>query len=96
VVRSDFRPRHGHRPTPFSGPGPTVSSGESFAAGTYDLAESGGPAGYAASAWVCVGGAQDDADTITLAFGEVATCTITNDDLSGGDVIFEDGFESDP
>jgi cysteine-rich repeat protein len=83
-------------PTPFSGPGPTVSSGGSFAAGTYDLAESGGPAGYTASAWVCAGGAQNDANTITLALGEAATCTITNNDLSAGDVIFEDGFESSP
>ena len=92
-------------PTPFSGSGPNVSSGAGFFAGTYDLAESGGVAGYSASAWVCVGGTQNDGDTITLAPGEVATCTITNDDISptltvlktivndnGGSVIDEDAF----
>jgi len=67
-------------PTGFSGAGPNVSSGEDFAAGTYNLSESG-PAGYSASDWVCDGGTQDDADTITLAQGESATCTITNDDI---------------
>jgi len=67
-------------PTGFSGSGPTVSSGAGFTIGSYDLSESGGPAGYSASDWVCVGGTQDDADTITLAEGESATCTITNND----------------
>jgi len=37
-----------------------------------------------ASDWVCVGGTQDDAKTITLAQGESATCTITNDDIDSG------------
>ena len=68
-------------PTGFSGNGPRVSSGAGFGAGSYDLSESGGPAGYTASDWVCVGGTQDDADTITLGQGESATCTITNDDF---------------
>jgi len=71
-----------------------ISSGAGFFAGTYDLSESGGPAGYSASAWVCVGGTQDDSDTITLALGESATCTITNDDIVRDEVIFGDGFES--
>jgi uncharacterized repeat protein (TIGR01451 family) len=66
-------------PTPLSGDG-SVSSGASFDAGTYDLSETGGPDGYTASDWVCVGGTQDDGDTVTLALGESATCTITNDD----------------
>jgi cysteine-rich repeat protein len=65
-------------PSGFSGPGPQVSSGDGFIPGTYDLSESGGQAGYAASDWGCVGGTQDDADTVTLAQGESATCTITN------------------
>ena len=69
-------------PTSFSGPGPSVSSGAGFAAGTYTLSESAGPGGYEASAWVCVGGSQVDADTIILADGEHATCTITNDDIA--------------
>ena len=71
-------------PTPFSGTGPNVSSGEGFQTGTYNLSESGGPAGYSASDWACVGGNQVDADTITLSQGESATCTITNDDVSSG------------
>ncbi|MDF1519210.1 MAG: hypothetical protein P1P73_01875, partial [Brevefilum sp.] len=67
--------------TGFSGLGPSVSNGASFDAGTYDLSESG-PGGYTASDWVCVGGTQDDADTITLGLGESATCTINNDDIA--------------
>ncbi|MGK2924644.1 MAG: DUF4215 domain-containing protein [Lysobacterales bacterium] len=80
-------------PTGFSGAGPSVSNGASFDAGTYNLSESDGPAGYSASAWVCLGGSQVDTDTITLALGQAATCTITNDDQAIGEVIFEDGFE---
>lgn len=53
-------------------------------AGTYDLSETGGPSGYAASAWVCTGtGTQSDSDTVILDEGESATCTITNDDQAG-------------
>lgn len=49
--------------------------------GSYDLSESG-PLGYSASDWDCTGdGTQDDEDTITLAAGESAICTITNDDI---------------
>jgi fimbrial isopeptide formation D2 family protein/uncharacterized repeat protein (TIGR01451 family) len=70
-------------PTGFSGAGPSVSNGASFDAGTYNLSESG-PDGYTGSAWVCVGGTQDDDDTVTLALGESATCTITNDDQAPG------------
>jgi len=68
-------------PTGFSGSGPSISSGADFEAGSYDLSESSGPAGYAASDWVCTGGTQN-ADTITLAQGETATCTITNNDIT--------------
>ncbi len=67
-------------PTGFSGAGPSVSNGASFDAGTYDLSESGGTAGYTASDWDCEGGTQDDSDTVMLGLGESATCTITNDD----------------
>ena len=87
-------------PTGFAGAGPSVSSGALFEAGTYNLSESG-PSGYDASDWDCVGGTQDDEDTVTLALGESATCTITNDDqpatlivektVSGGDLDCE-GF----
>jgi fimbrial isopeptide formation D2 family protein len=85
-------------PTGFSGAGPSASSGALFEAGSYDLSESG-PAGYADSAWDCEGGTQDDDDTVTLALGESATCTITNDDIPatlivekvivGGDLVCE-------
>ena len=65
--------------TGFSGSdaGAGVASDVDFVAGSYDLSETG-PAGYDASDWVCVGGSQDDADTITLGIGESANCTITN------------------
>ena len=62
--------------------GPSVSSGTGFVVGSYDLSENGGPDGYSASDWVCVGGTQDDSDTIMLALDETATCTISNDDIS--------------
>jgi uncharacterized repeat protein (TIGR01451 family) len=65
-------------PTPFSGSG-VASSGPAFAAGTYALSEQG-PAHYAASGWTCIGGIQTG-DSITLANGESATCTIVNDDI---------------
>ena len=54
-----------------------VMSDASFDQGSYDLSETG-PAGYTPSDWVCVGGTQDDGDTISLGLGEEATCTITN------------------
>ena len=73
-------------PTGFSGDGPFVISREGFQPGTYDLSESG-PSGYRASDWVCVGGTQVDGDTITLAEGESATCTITNNDIPQAEVI---------
>ena len=67
-------------PTGFSGPGPSVSSGAGFDAGIYDLSESGGPAGYDASAWDCTGESQADDDTVSVGLGDDITCTITNDD----------------
>jgi len=67
-------------PTPFSGSGPTVSSG-SITAGTYTLSESG-PAGYTASAWVCTGGGNQSGSQITLSNGQSASCTITNNDIA--------------
>ncbi len=45
--------------------------------GTYDLTEDG-PDGYDASDWVCTGGTSTTADSVTLALGDNATCTITN------------------
>lgn len=66
--------------------GPTTLSGfggatndNSFLAGTYDLSESGGPNGYSASNWTCVGGSQTGS-SITVGVGETASCSITNYD----------------
>lgn len=68
-------------PTPISGPsGAPEVTGALVAPGTYSLAESDGPAGYAASAWTCVGGTQSGPQ-ITLTPGAVATCSITNTEL---------------
>ncbi len=50
-------------------------------AGTWDLRESGGPAGYTEGVWVCSGSADTDpTNGLTLSYGEDVTCTITNDD----------------
>ena len=48
--------------------------------GTYTLTESG-PGGYTASDWVCTGEGNQVDNQITLAEGESAVCTITNDDV---------------
>ena len=58
-----------------------ATSGATFAPGTYDLSESG-PSNYTASAWSCVknGGAPVNGASITLNFGDSATCTINNND----------------
>jgi uncharacterized repeat protein (TIGR01451 family)/LPXTG-motif cell wall-anchored protein len=63
--------------TPLSGTSGVSSDVEP---GSYDLSESGGPADYTGGSWSCVGGSQTDGDTISLAAGDAATCTITNDD----------------
>ncbi len=63
-------------PTPISGAGGAESDVD---AGLYTLSESGGPAGYAAGAWSCVGGTLVG-DQLTLALGGSAVCSITNDD----------------
>jgi len=51
-------------------------------AGSYALTEAGGPTGYTAATWSCVknGGAAVAANTVSLTGGDVATCTITNND----------------
>ncbi|MEK6720765.1 MAG: hypothetical protein AABZ33_08870, partial [Chloroflexota bacterium] len=60
-----------------TGTSPVDSVGE-LIADTWALSEIS-PAGYTASAWVCVGGTQNGSN-ITLTSGEEATCTITNID----------------
>ena len=57
-----------------------VDSGAGLKADTFALSETT-VAGYAASAWTCVGGNQSGAN-VTLAVGGEATCTITNDDIA--------------
>ncbi|MDP3994109.1 MAG: ice-binding family protein [bacterium] len=75
-------------PTTISGPGAAgstdVVSGGDFLSGAYTLSESAGPAGYTASSWSCVknGGAPVTGSSITLATGDTATCTITNNDIA--------------
>ncbi len=52
--------------------------------GSYDLSEEG-PLGYVqVGDWVCVGGNQTDGDTVDLGPGDVATCTVTNQDVAPG------------
>ncbi len=46
--------------------------------GAYNLSELNGPSGYTASNWTCVGGNQNDADTVTIADGQNVTCTVVN------------------
>ncbi|MFD1299700.1 hypothetical protein ACFQ4Q_24030, partial [Lysobacter gummosus] len=54
----------------------------SVPAGTYTLSESGGPTGYTAGTYSCVinSGAAIVSNTVTLAAGDNATCTINNND----------------
>ena len=65
-----------------SGSTPVDSDG-TLQADTWTLSETG-PAGYTASAWVCVGGTQAPADRTRsrVGIGGEATCTITNDDIA--------------
>ena len=62
---------HATGPTTISGAtgGATVTNAP-VSAGSYALSESGGPAGYAASAWSCVGGTQTGA-SVAFALGPV-------------------------
>ena len=52
--------------------------------GNYTLTETGGPAGYTATAWTCQNAAGDPVTvtdaTIPVALGDNLTCTITNND----------------
>ena len=75
----------GGSPTNLTGTTP-VDSVATFKADTYTLAESGGPSGYTAGTYSCVknGGAPVVSNTITLASGDDATCTINNNDIASG------------
>jgi Prealbumin-like fold domain len=74
---------------PLTAAGPSTITGVSGAAavtnavlvpGTYALSETG-PTGYAASAWSCNAGTLAGAN-LTLAAGQLATCTINNNDTA--------------
>lgn len=74
-----------------SATGPTSISGTSGSqtvtqasvnTGAYTLAETGGPAGYTAGTWSCTAGVLNGAQ-LTLASGDNAVCTISNDDQPG-------------
>ncbi len=67
-------------PTPISGAtGSDAVTAATVDAGSYDLAETGGPAGYTASDWQCTGGAVTGS-VVAVANGAEVTCTIDNDD----------------
>jgi len=67
-------------PTPISGTtGSATVTNALVNAGSYNLSESGGPGGYTAGSWTCVGGTQTGS-TVVLAPGGSATCTINNND----------------
>jgi uncharacterized repeat protein (TIGR01451 family) len=76
--------------------GPTTISGATGAGaitgavvpvGTYTLSESG-PTGYVQASLVCSGTADGNpANGLTLAAGEIATCTFTNDDQPVGQTV---------
>ncbi|MCL3838415.1 prealbumin-like fold domain-containing protein [Aeromicrobium duanguangcaii] len=71
-------------PTPLSGTtGTDAVTGRAVEVGSYALSESGGPAGYGASDWVCISpdGPVPVVDgSVSVGLGQDLTCTITNDD----------------
>ena len=77
--------RQRHRRPTTSRARPRSTPTRTLLADTWTLSETGGPSGYTASDWVCVGGSQGtgtDKDKITVGVGGEATCTITNDDIA--------------
>ena len=78
-----------------SATGPSTISGSEGAgaisnaivsAGSYTLAESGGPANYVASNWTCSGATVTVGNQITLADGDIASCDIVNNDSNAVDL----------
>ncbi len=78
-------------PTPLSGVSGSGSvTNASVTPGSYDLTESGGPSGYTSSGiYSCQknGGPDVVGNTVVLANGDSAVCTITNDDQAGTLVV---------
>ncbi len=67
-------------PTPISGvSGSLTVTGAAVDAGDYTLSEAGGPTGYTAGNWSCVGGSLTGS-VVTIGSGETVVCTINNDD----------------
>ena len=65
----------------FEGPGAATSDVD-FYRGPYTLRE-GGPSGYTEGSWSCTGATvSGNPAQVTLALGQVATCTVTNDDIA--------------
>lgn len=60
--------------------GSAAVTGASVTTGTYTLSESATPTGYAASLYSCSknGGAAVSSNSVTIAGGDIVTCTITN------------------
>gem|GEM_PF-1911776 len=76
-------------PTNISGAtGSTAVTNAAVNPGTYTLSESATPTGYTASGYSCVknGGAAVVGNSIALVAGDVATCTINNNDSDQTDV----------
>jgi uncharacterized repeat protein (TIGR01451 family) len=64
--------------------GQAAVTGVALEPGTYTLSESNGPAGYTQTGLACTGTADlNPANGLTLAAGENATCTFTNNDDGG-------------
>lgn len=67
-------------PTTISGPtASTDVTDADVSPGVYSLTETGGPDGYTAGDWSCVGGSVSGSD-VTVPFAGDVTCTINNDD----------------
>lgn len=65
----------------FTGPGVATSDVDFFQGG-YTLRE-GGPSGYTAGTWSCTGATvSGDPPQVILLLGQVATCSVTNDDVA--------------
>jgi len=69
-------------PTPISGQsGQPAVTNQNVTAGDYPLSESGGPpSGYTPGAWGCTGDGTLTNESLAIANGETATCTINNND----------------
>lgn len=71
------------------GPSLVTGVGESTAVlsqpvkvGEYSLSESGGPAGYEGGLWSCTGAESSSTDSVTIAPGNNAVCTVINTSVS--------------